>query len=84
MVKLAARKDPIASYALGEIFTSDEVRPNIIPDLQLAARHYEISSQGGYHPASVQFALFKLHAIVEAGMGIERDADLGFAFRGCS
>ena len=78
MVKLAARKDPIASYALGEIFTSDEVRPNIVPDLQLAARHYEISSQGGYHPASVQFALFKLHAIVEAGMGIERDAGLGF------
>ena len=27
----------------GEIFTSDEVRPNIVPDLQLAARHYEIS-----------------------------------------
>ena len=78
MVKLAARKDPIASYALGEIFTSDEVRPYIVPDLQLAARHYEVSSQGGYHPASVQFALFKLHAIVEAGMGIERDAGLGF------
>ena len=77
MVKLAARKDPIASYVLGEIFTSDEVRPNIVPDLQLAARHYEISSQGGYQPASVQFALFKLHAIVDEGMGIQRDAVLG-------
>ena len=31
MVKLAARKDPIASYVLGEIFTSDELRPTIIP-----------------------------------------------------
>lgn len=77
MVKLAARKDPIASYVLGEIFTSDEVRPNIVPDLQLAARHYEISSQGGYQPASVQFALFKLHAIVDEGMGIQRDAAVG-------
>ncbi len=77
MVKLAARKDPIASYALGEIFTSDEVRPDIVPDLQLAARHYEISSQGGYQPASVQFALFKLHAIVDEGTGIQRDAAAG-------
>ena len=77
LVKLAARKDPIASYVLGEIFTSDEVRPNIVPDLQLAARHYEISSQGGYQPASVQFALFKLHAIVDEGMGIQRDAAVG-------
>ena len=77
MVKLAARKDPIASYVLGEIFTSDEVRPDVVPDLQLAARHYEISSQGGYQPASVQFALFKLHAIVEEGMGIQRDATVG-------
>ena len=73
LVKLAARKDPFASYVLGEIFTSDEVRPNIVPDLQLAARHYEIASQGGYQPASVQFALFKLHAIVDEGMGIQRD-----------
>ena len=77
MVKLAARKDPIASYVLGEIFTSDELRPTIIPDLQLAARHYEIASQSGYQPASVQFALFKLHAIVEEGMGIDRDAPQG-------
>lgn len=77
MVKLAARKDPIASYVLGEIFTSDEVRPTIVPDLQLAARHYEISSLAGYQPASVQFALFKLHAIVDEGMGIERDSAYG-------
>ena len=77
MIKLAARKDPIASYVLGEIFTSDEVRPDVVPDLQLAARHYEIASQGGYHPASVQFALFKLHAIVEPGMGIEKDLGQG-------
>jgi TPR repeat protein len=77
MVKLAARKDPIASYVLGEIFTSDEVRPDVVPDLQLAARHYEIASLAGYHPASVQFALFKLHTIVEAGMGIEKDSNYG-------
>ena len=77
MIKLAARKDPIASYVLGEIFTSDEVRPDVVPDLQLAARHYEIASQAGYHPASVQFALFKLHTIVEAGMGIEKDLTHG-------
>ena len=77
MIKLAARKDPIASYVLGEIFTSDEVRPTIIPDLQLAARHYEIASKGGYQPASVQFALFKLHAIVNEGLGIQRDSSKG-------
>ena len=59
MVKLAARKDPIA-YALGEIFTSDEVRPNIVPDLQLAARHYEISSQEDIRECTFAFSNFML------------------------
>ena len=65
LIKLAARKDPIASYVLGEIFTSDLLRPQVLPDLKLAFRHYEISSQLGYGPSSVQLSLFKIHDLIE-------------------
>ena len=64
MIKLAARKDPIASYALGEIFTSDELAPNILPDLKLAYRHYEVSAEEGFIPSAVQLALFKIHSLI--------------------
>ena len=64
MIKLAARKDPIASYALGEIFTSDELEPNILPDLKLAYRHYEVSAEEGFIPSAVQLALFKIHSLI--------------------
>ena len=60
MIKAAASGDPIASYALAEIFTSDEVRPSLEPDLELAAEHYSIASRAGYGPASVEFALSRL------------------------
>ena len=77
MVKAAAEGDPIAAYALAEIFTSDEVRPTLVPDLQIASEYYEISASAGYQPASVQFALMKLHAVIDSGMGIKRDLKKG-------
>ena len=70
---MCIRDSPIAAYALAEIFTSDEVRPAVIPDLKMAAEYYEIASQRGYGPASVQLALFKLHSIADPGLGIEKD-----------
>ena len=73
MIRDASRNDPIAAYALAEIFTSDEVRPTLIPDLKMAAEYYEIASQKGYGPASVQLALFKLHSIADPGLGIAKD-----------
>ena len=73
LIKAFTNNDPVASYALGEIFTSDEVRPDLVPDFTFAAKHYEKSSQGGYQPASVQYALFKQHEIVDPEMAIEKD-----------
>ena len=64
LIKLSARKDPVACYVLGEIFTSDELRPLVLPDLKLAFRHYEISSEAGYAPSAVQLALFKIHSLI--------------------
>ena len=50
---------------LGEIFTSDETSPaSVLPDLKLAFRHYEISSEAGYAPSAVQLALFKIYALI--------------------
>ena len=73
LIREASRHDPVAAYALAEIFTSDEVRPTIIPDLKVAAGYYELSSEKGYGPASVQLALFKLHSIADPGLGINLD-----------
>lgn len=73
LIREASKGDPVAAYALAEIFTSDEVRPTVIPDLQMAASYYEIASEAGYGPASVQLALFKLHSIADPGLGIEKD-----------
>ena len=73
LVKEAAQGDPVAAYCLAEIFTSDEVRPNVIPDLKLAANYYQISSSQGYSPAAVQLALFKLHSIADPSLGITKD-----------
>ena len=67
MIKAAATGDPVASYALAEIFTSDEVRPSLVPDLDLAARHYSVSSSAGYGPAMVEFSLLKTHAVGDVG-----------------
>ena len=40
------------------------LRPQVLPDLKLAFRHYEISSQLGYGPSSVQLSLFKMHMLI--------------------
>jgi TPR repeat protein len=79
MIKAAASGDPIASYALAEIFTSDEVRPSLVPDLELAAEHYSVSSHAGYAPASVEFALLKAHAVGNDEFGIKKDLAGGIA-----
>ena len=77
MIRAASKGDPLAAYALAEIFTSDEVRPELVPDLKMAAAYYEIASQKGYDPASVQLALFKLHTIADPGLGIEKNLKMG-------
>ncbi len=77
MIKAAASGDPVAAYALAEIFTSDEIRPDLVPDLDLAARHYSVSAAGGYGPAKVQFSLLKTHAIGDTG--ITKDLGGGIA-----
>ena len=47
-IREAAYKDPIAAYALAEIFTSDEVRPVVVSaTLQMAASYYQVSSGPG-------------------------------------
>ena len=79
MIKAAASGDPIASYALAEIFTSDEVRPSLEPDLELAAEHYSIASRAGYGPASVEFALIKAHVVGNDEFGIKKDLPGGIA-----
>jgi TPR repeat protein len=73
MIKAAASSDPVASYALAEIFTSDEVRPFLVPDLELAAEHYSVASRAGFGPACVEFALIKAHLIGNDEFGIRKD-----------
>jgi uncharacterized protein len=79
MIKAAASGDPVASYALAEIFTSDEVRPSLVPDLELAAEHYSVSSHAGYGPASIEFALIKAHLVGNEEFGIKKDLPGGIA-----
>jgi len=79
MIKAAASGDPVASYALAEIFTSDEVRPFLVPDLELAAEHYSVASRAGFGPASVEFALIKAHLIGNDEFGIRKDIPGGIA-----
>ncbi len=76
VVKNANAGDPIASYVLAEIFTAEEVEPNLSADLQFAAKHYASASIVGYGPASVQHALLKLHANAIGGQNINIGKDL--------
>ena len=76
LVKNFSTGDPVASYVLAEIFTSEEVEPEINSDLQFAAKHYANSSNLGYGPASVQHALLKLHANAIEGQNVEIRKDL--------
>jgi TPR repeat protein len=76
LVKIFSAGDPVASYVLGEIFTAEEIEPELNPDLQFAAKHYASSSRAGYGPASVQHALLKLHANAIEGQNIDIGKDL--------
>lgn len=76
LVKSVSTGDPLASYVLAEIFTAEEVEPEINSDLQFAAKHYANSSSLGYGPASVQHALLKLHANAIEGQNIDIGKDL--------
>ncbi len=62
LIKNVISGDPIASYALAEIFSAEEVEGEINPDLSFAVKHYAVSSMAGFGPASVQHAFFKVHA----------------------
>ena len=76
LIKNVSTGDPVASYVMAEIFTAEEVEPEINSDLQFAAKHYANSSNLGYGPASVQHALLKLHANAIEGQNIEIGKDL--------
>lgn len=76
LVKNVAAGDPVASYVLAEIFTAEEIEPELSPDLRFAAKHYASSSSYGYGPASVQHALLKLHANAIEGQNIDIGKDL--------
>ena len=76
LVKNASAGDPVASYVIAEIFTAEEVEPELSADLQFAAKHYANSSSTGYGPASVQHALLKLHANSIGGQNIDIGKDL--------
>ena len=79
LVKNASVGDPVASYVIGEIFTAEELEPQLTPDIEFAAKHYAISSQGGYAPGSVQHALLKIHAnsIGSPNLDIGKDIEGG-------
>lgn len=81
LIKNASAGDPVASYVIAEIFTAEEVEPDLSPDLQFAAKHYASSSSNGYGPASVQHALLKLHAnaIGDQNLDIGRDLTGGIS-----
>ena len=80
LVKNVSTGDPLASYVLAEIFTAEEVEPEINSDLQFAAKHYASSSKSGYGPASIQHALLKLHANAFEGQNIDIRKDLKGGF----
>ena len=76
LIKNASAGDPVASYVIAEIFTAEEIEPDLNADLQFAAKHYASSSSAGYGPASVQHALLKLHANAIGGQNIDIGKDL--------
>jgi TPR repeat protein len=74
LVRKALSGDPIACYALGMILTSDEIRPRVIPDLELAARHHQVAVRAGYMPSVLQLGILKVE-----GMLATKDIEGGFA-----
>jgi TPR repeat protein len=79
LVRMALSGDPIASYALGMILTSDELRPKVLPDLELAARHHQVAVSAGYMPSVLQLGLMKIEGMlaakdIEGGLALLRQA----------
>jgi TPR repeat protein len=74
LVRMALSGDPIACYALGMILTSDELRPKVIPDLELAARHHQVAVRAGYMPSVLQLGIMKVE-----GMLAVKDMEGGLA-----
>ena len=64
VIKEAALGDPLASFVLAEILSSEEVKSHLKSDLQMASSYYELASSSGYAPASVQYALVLLYNVV--------------------
>ncbi len=79
LVRTALSGDPIACYALGMILTSDELRPRMIPDLELAARHHQVAINAGYMPSVLQLGILKVEGMLaakdmERGLALVRQA----------
>jgi TPR repeat protein len=79
LVRMALSGDPIACYALGMILTSDELRPKVIPDLELAARHHQVAVDAGYMPSVLQLGIMKVEGMLaakdmEGGLALLRQA----------
>ena len=66
LIKQAAIGDPVATYALAEIFIAEEIQTILQPDMKMAADYYEISAASGYAPACVQSALIKLYSLADS------------------
>lgn len=73
LIKAAAAGDPIASYVLAEIFTTEEIRPTLEPDLAFAAKHYIVASNAGYGPACVELSLLKIQLVDNEDFEVEKD-----------
>lgn len=79
LVRMALSGDPIACYALGMILTSDELRPKVIPDLELAARHHQVAVNADYMPSVLQLGIMKIEGMLaakdmEGGLALLRQA----------
>ena len=72
LVKMAVSGDPIASYAIGMILTSDNLRPRLVPDMELAARHHIVASRADFLPSVLQLGIMKIE-----GMLVEKDVKGG-------
>ena len=72
LVKMAISGDPIASYVVGMILTSDYLRPKVVPDMNLAARHHSVASRADFLPSVFQLGIMKVE-----GMLTEKDVEGG-------
>jgi TPR repeat protein len=61
------------------ILTSDELRPKVIPDLELAARHHQVAVNADYMPSVLQLGIMKIEGMLaakdmEGGLALLRQA----------